>query len=83
MAHAKYRISLTDDGRRKYENNDFRLVVDPIGKQAFFLLYPDVSLTNPEIAERLGITILRASEITSSYCRDGYMKKKSIIEVFP
>jgi hypothetical protein len=78
MAHAKYRISLTDDGRRKYENNDFRLVVDPIARKAFYFLYPYTALTNPELAAALNTTTMKASGITSDYCRKGYMKKEEI-----
>jgi hypothetical protein len=78
MARAKYRFSLTELGKEKYERNNFRLVVDPTVSKAFYHLYPDVVLTNPELAAALGITTMRASGITSTYFRKGYMKKEKI-----
>jgi hypothetical protein len=78
MARAKYRFSLTELGKRKYERKYFRLVVDPTASKAFYQLYPDVALTNPELAATLDTTTMRASGITSTYCRKGYMKREKI-----
>jgi len=80
MAKPKYKFSLTDKGREKYEKRDFRLVVKPIAKELFCILYPDISLTNPEIAKQIGIETMDANGITSTYSRKGYLKKEKNLD---
>ncbi len=66
---------LTGRGREKYEKDRYHLTVDLTARDVFGLLYPNVCLNNQEIAERLGVSALKASGITSTYLRRGYLER--------